>query len=101
LGESQQTEAQANFLQPWMGFCYRHLFSYPDFMFYLLQETRESQRPERAQQTPEGPYQSTEKEGFSFFFFLFLFFFLFFFFFFSFFNPWGCDLGFFLFLKTF
>jgi hypothetical protein len=77
---SQQTEAQANFLQPWAFVTVTFLVTL--ILFFTPCKRLQSLRDQRAQETPEGLYQSTEKEGF--------FFFLFFFFsFFSFFIPWG------------
>jgi hypothetical protein len=77
---SQQTEAQANFLQPWAFVTVTFLVTL--ILFFIPCKRLQSLRDQRAQETPEGLYQSTEKEGF--------FFFLFFFFsFFSFFIPWG------------
>jgi hypothetical protein len=80
LGEPQQTEAQANFLQPWAFVTVTFLVIL--ILFFIPCKSLQSLGDQRAQQTPEGLYQSTEKEGFLFYFY-----------------PWGCDLGFFLFLK--
>jgi hypothetical protein len=53
-----------------MGICYSDLFSYPDILFFIPCKRIQSLRDQRAQQTPEGLNQSTEKEEFFYFFFL-------------------------------
>ncbi len=46
-----------------MGFCYSHLFSYPDFIFYPLQESTESRRPESSTNS-RGTLSKHRKGGF-------------------------------------